>query len=72
MADADSVPFGGPSSISTTVYSYSYLSDSDAATTNKAGNTASQSSIVSLVISVAVQFIAGGSVEAMFCLTYMM
>eukprot|EP00347_Sterkiella_histriomuscorum_P000767 403374579 len=72
LADSDQVPFGGPNSIETTVYSYSYLSDSDSQTTAKAGNTASQSSIISLVISVGVQFIAGGSVEAMFCLTYMM
>jgi len=33
---------------------------------------ASQSSIISLVLSLVIQIIAGGSVEALFCLSYMM
>ena len=66
------IPLGGDASLKTTTYPYSYLSASDASTTSSANSTASQSSIVSMVMMIGIQAIAGGSIEAMFCLSYMM
>ena len=70
--DKNMIPLGGDAYLTATTYPYSYLSASDAATTSSANSTASQSSIVSMVMMIGIQAIAGGSIEAMFCLSYMM
>ena len=70
--DKDNIPLGGEMSLETSTYVYSYLSPADQESTGSANSTASQSSIVSLIATIGIQSISGGSVEAMFCLSYMM
>ncbi|CDW91190.1 UNKNOWN [Stylonychia lemnae] len=70
--DADGIPFGGPGNLEIQTYSFSFLSVDDKQTTQQAGGLAQQSSMISLAVSLVIQVVAGGSVEALFCLSYMM
>lgn len=70
--DKDLIPLGGTMYLEAPTFAYSYLSASDKESTGSANSTASQSSIVSLIATIGIQSISGGSVEAMFCLSYMM